>query len=42
MYRSEHPKPQFFRESWVNLNGKWQFEIDKSNSGADRRSEAHV
>ena len=37
MYRSEHPKPQFFRESWVNLNGSWQFEIDKSNSGAARQ-----
>ena len=37
MYRSEHPKPQFFRENWVNLNGKWQFDIDKSNSGVARQ-----
>ena len=34
--RQEHPKPQFEREDWVNLNGKWNFEIDRSNSGFDR------
>ncbi len=37
MYRSEHPKPQFMRENWVNLNGKWQFEIDNALSGAERK-----
>jgi len=37
MYRSEHPKPQFRRESWVNLNGEWQFEIDRSRSGKARK-----
>ena len=31
--RSEHPKPQFVRESWQNLNGQWDFEIDRENSG---------
>ncbi len=31
--RSEHPKPQFMRESWQNLNGQWAFEIDCENSG---------
>ena len=36
MYRSEHPKPQFERESWQNLNGVWQFEIDNGNSGVAR------
>jgi len=25
--RSEHPKPQFMRSTWENLNGKWQFQI---------------
>lgn len=34
--RPEHPNPQFERESWENLNGTWQFEIDKSISGEDR------
>lgn len=36
IYRTEHPKPQFERENWVNLNGEWQFEIDNSGSGAAR------
>ncbi|MDR0294524.1 MAG: beta-galactosidase [Oscillospiraceae bacterium] len=26
--RNEHPKPQFCRDSWRNLNGEWQFTID--------------
>ena len=26
--RSEHPKPQFQRESWKNLNGRWDFAFD--------------
>lgn len=36
MYRTEHPKPQFERKTWQNLNGKWQFEIDNGKSGVDR------
>ena len=36
VYRAEHPKPQFMRENWLNLNGEWQFEIDNSNSGTER------
>ena len=35
--RAEYPNPQFERTNWENLNGKWEFEIDKSNSGKDRR-----
>ena len=34
--RPEHPKPQFMREAWRNLNGKWDFCFDESNSGLDR------
>ena len=34
--RPEHPKPQFERENWLNLNGKWQFEIDNGRSGEAR------
>jgi len=37
MYRSEHPKPQCMREDWLNLNGEWQFEIDRGNSGEARK-----
>ena len=36
IYRTEHPKPQFMRENWTNLNGLWQFEIDHGASGAKR------
>ena len=36
IYRQEHPKPQFQRETWLNLNGAWQFEIDHGNSGEGR------
>ena len=34
--RPEHPKPQFEREEWVNLNGDmWTFEFDFGQSGRD-------
>jgi len=26
--RPEHPRPQFQRESWLNLNGEWDFAFD--------------
>ena len=31
--RPEYPRPQFVRESWVNLNGEWDFEIDNAENG---------
>lgn len=31
MYRSEYPRPSFVRENWLNLNGKWEFEIGNDN-----------
>ena len=34
--RSEYPRPQFVRPSWMNLNGQWQFEIDHGASGRAR------
>ncbi len=34
--RSEHPRPQFIRNDWLNLNGQWQFEIDHGRSGKAR------
>ena len=35
--RPEHPNPQFEREDWVNLNGEWEFELDRGVSGRDRK-----
>jgi beta-galactosidase/beta-glucuronidase len=34
--RPEHPRPQFVRDAWLNLNGEWAFEIDRSDSGLER------
>jgi len=34
--RPEHPKPQFQRADWLNLNGQWQFQIDNGCSGEER------
>ncbi|PWM70173.1 MAG: beta-galactosidase [Bacillota bacterium] len=36
MFRSEHPKPQFMRKNWQNLNGIWEFERDDADSGEER------
>jgi len=36
IYRLEHPKPQFERATWQNLNGMWDFEIDNGRSGEAR------
>jgi len=30
--RSEHPRPDLMRKDWLNLNGAWQFEIDRSGT----------
>ena len=35
--RSEHPKPQFRRDNWINLNGLWAFELDQGRSGEARK-----
>jgi len=34
--RSEYPRPQFRRDRWLNLNGRWQFEFDAADSGFER------
>lgn len=31
--RPEHPKPQFRRDNWVNLNGVWGFDFDFQSLG---------
>lgn len=37
--RNDYPRPQMMRDdgSWRCLNGKWEFELDLSRSGLDRR-----
>ncbi|MFC1525179.1 glycoside hydrolase family 2 protein [Candidatus Latescibacterota bacterium] len=34
--RPEHPRPQFRRDRWLNLNGEWDFALDFGASGEDR------
>ena len=34
--RPEHPRPDFQRKAWQNLNGRWQFAIDASKSGLEK------
>lgn len=29
----EHPRPDFERSEWLNLNGNWNFEFDKNDAG---------
>src|SRR5688572_18006075 len=31
----EHPRPDFQRANWLNLNGPWDFRFDKENTGLD-------
>ncbi|MBK5721335.1 beta-glucuronidase [Dysgonomonas sp. Marseille-P4677] len=35
--RPEYPRPQFERNTWINLNGKWSFTFDFGKSGMDRK-----
>jgi beta-galactosidase/beta-glucuronidase len=34
--RPEHPRPTCVRANWLNLNGRWEFEIDQGDSGLER------
>ena len=34
--RPEHPRPQLRRPHWMSLNGRWEFEIDRGDSGLER------
>lgn len=34
--RPEYPRPQAERNDWINLNGKWEFELDCGLSGEER------
>jgi hypothetical protein len=31
--RNEHPRPQFVRDSWLNLNGQWTCDYSKNIKG---------
>lgn len=33
----DYPRPQFVRDSWLNLNGKWNFVFDDENIGEDKQ-----
>ncbi len=33
--RGEHPRPQFRRQEWINLNGTWTFTFDPGKSGLE-------
>ncbi|MCP5117525.1 MAG: hypothetical protein GY953_42425, partial [bacterium] len=35
--RPEHPRPDFERADWLNLNGEWEFRFDPLNIGLDER-----
>ena len=34
--RNEYPRPHFRRDSWLSLNGNWEFEFDDSHDGEAR------
>lgn len=34
--RPEHPRMQFYRPDWINLNGEWSYEFDFGKSGIER------
>lgn len=34
--RPEYPRPQFERERWLNLNGTWEFDVDRDDDGLER------
>jgi hypothetical protein len=33
----EHPRPDFQREQWLNLNGLWNFRFDPQNTGENEK-----
>ena len=35
--RPEYPRPDLVRDSFINLNGEWEFEIDQAASGKARK-----
>ena len=37
MEKNAYPRPQLKRDTWLNLNGKWDFEFDDANCGLDEK-----
>lgn len=35
--QGEHPRPDFERTDWINLNGLWEFQFDPDNRGLEER-----
>ncbi|MBA2944009.1 glycoside hydrolase family 2 [Paenibacillus sp. CGMCC 1.16610] len=35
--RADYPRPQFVRDSWMNLNGEWEFEFDDDRVGSKEK-----
>ena len=35
--RPEHPRPDFMRDTFLNLNGQWSFAFDDTNRGLDEQ-----
>ena len=35
--KSEYPRPQMVRDLWMNLNGEWDFMLDKENVGLEEK-----
>jgi beta-galactosidase/beta-glucuronidase len=42
MPRPEYPRPQFERESWINLNGTWTYTFDFGQSGMHQGRELYT
>ena len=40
MKRTEYPRPQFVRKSWLCLNGTWDFDFDDENLSAAQHWES--
>ncbi len=38
----EHPRPDFVRERWVNLNGAWKFRFDPHDTGIKDAWQTHA
>lgn len=38
----EYPRPQFERDDWKNLNGLWEYSIQKNNSTAPKRYQGKI
>ncbi|WP_195576486.1 glycoside hydrolase family 2 protein [Paenibacillus sp. 1001270B_150601_E10] len=35
--KPEHPRPDWFREDWLNLNGEWSFQLEEADSLQEER-----